>query len=422
MTRKNLLIIAAAILAIILGIALTRGQKDPAAEKRPAKSRGYAGLLDFLTAPDSNPESKEVNPDEVPSYEIEEAKIIKDVIIEKDPVCSGEDFKVTVVGHNPNGPDKHLVYRIGDRMGNPAILRFNQPGTREFYVVARDEGKHIDHRVVQVQVRECPEKPVVVLKARMHNTAPESGIFEVTSQKGLAEPCTYEWDFGDGKKTTTNTGYATHSYSDRVQTELQSSYIISIKVTDSQNKSVDARASISFPNIHYISRLMGQPILPVTADKFATWSGGTYEVKATIKNIFESQVEFDEAELEIKPCDSSYPPTVKVVAAREIMDTTALSSLETLTQTMRMSKALLGPSSCNVLVTFSGPFDKSSRVTAKMYVDIPPTSARDIDPARDKTVTDRAMVDKLNKAAQILGPGKPITPEDLERLEREGKL
>jgi hypothetical protein len=70
MTRKNVLIIAVAVFAIVLGILLTRGQKDPAAEKKSAKSKGYAGLLDFLTAPDSDPESKEVNPDEVPSYEI----------------------------------------------------------------------------------------------------------------------------------------------------------------------------------------------------------------------------------------------------------------------------------------------------------------------------------------------------------------
>ncbi|TAL34499.1 MAG: hypothetical protein EPN93_12330 [Spirochaetes bacterium] len=422
MTRKNILIIAVAAVAIILGIILTRGEKDPAEDKKSAKSKEYAGLLDFLTAPDNEPESKEVNPDEVPSYEIEEAKIIKDVIVEKDPVCSGEDFKVTVVAHNPNGPDKHLVYRIGDKMGNPAILRFTQPGTREFYVVARDEGKHIDHRVVQVQVQDCPGKPVVVLKARMHHTIPETGMFEVTSEKGLTGTCTYEWDFGDGKKTTTNTGYATHTYADRVQSELQSSYVISLKVTDSLNKAVDIRASLSFPNIHYISKLMGQPILPVTADKFATYAGGIYEVNATIKNIFESQVEFDEAELEIKPCDSSYSPTVRVVQARELMDTSLLAPLESLTQTIRMSKALLPPSSCNVTITFSGPFDKSTRVTAKVYVDIPPSSAKDIDTARDKTVTDKAMVEKLNKASRILGTGKPITPEDLDRLEKEGKL
>jgi len=32
------------------------------------------------------------------------------------------------------------------------------------------------------------------------------------------------------------------------------------------------------------------------------------------------------------------------------------------------------------------------------------------------------MIEKLNRAEKILGKGKPITPDDLEQLEREGML
>jgi hypothetical protein len=83
---------------------------------------------------------------------------------------------------------------------------------------------------------------------------------------------------------------------------------------------------------------------------------------------------------------------------------------------------LLPKSTCNLTITLSGQYPGNREVYAKIYLNIPPQSKEDIDASRDKIITDDDMIEKLNKASKILGKDKPITPQDIQKLEREGKL
>jgi len=416
-----LVIIIAGLLFILTGNDSSSNTSESSVTEQEKQSQ-LLNIFQFMSAGKEDKPQQEFDPEKIHTYEIKEANLIKDVILEKNPVCTNEDFKVTVIAKNPNGPDEHLVYRIQNELGNPAILRYTRPGKRVFYVVVRDEGKHIDFEKVEVTVQECPGKPTVILDARLHNLEPETAKFEVTSQKGLEGKCSYDWDFGDGNYMTTDTGYVEHNYAKREQTTLQSSFLVKVKVTDAQGHEATGRSTISFPNIHYLSNLMGNPVLPVTYNRFPRITDAGIEVTATIKNIFNEPVIFDSAELEMKPCDSSWSPEYRQVAASSLLEVTTIPPRGSTKQIIFMDRSLLPPSTCNVIIQLKGPFGKNEEVSAKLYLNIPPTGKEDIDPQKDKVIDDTEMVDKLNRAAEILGKDRPITPADIEKLEREGKL
>ncbi|NMB65120.1 MAG: hypothetical protein GYA16_09675 [Spirochaetes bacterium] len=402
---------------LILSVNKSNQQDDTS-----SKTQSLLNVFQFMSAPEPQEEIPPVDPEKVETYEIEQANFIKEIILEKNPVCAGEDFKVTVIAKNPFGPDAHLVYRISNKLGNPAILRFTKAGLREFYVTVRDEGKHIDMRKVQINVVDCADKPIVTLSARLHNLEPESAIFEVTSQKGLTGKCTYDWDFGDGTYATTQTGYITHSYASRDQKGLQSSFIAQVKVTDANGISAIGRGSISFPNVHYLSNLMGNPVIPVLYNKFPSIDNAYITVEINMKNIFDEPVAFNNAVIECKPCNTALSPDYKNINPDQILESTFIAPKSSVKQLLKVPKSLLPKSTCNLNITLSGPYPDKREVYAKIFLNIPPQSKDDIDTTRDKIITDDEMIQKLNKAAQILGKDRPITPQDIQKLEREGKL
>jgi len=420
---KRIYIIIGIIAAVMLiFIFLIHSNNDKLKNDDPSKNQSLLNIFQFMSQQEQSEQLPPVDPEKVETYEIEQANFIKDIILEKNPVCAGEDFKVTVIAKNPFGSDAHLVYRISNKLGNPAIMRFNKAGQREFYVTVRDEGKHIDMRKVQITVVECPDKPLVVLSARLHNLEPESAIFEVTSQKGLSGKCTYEWDFGDGTYATTQNGYITHSYASRDQKGLQSSFLVKVTVADANNITATGRNSISFPNVHYLSNLMGNPIIPVLYNKFPSIDSSTITVEVTMKNIFDEAVSFTNAVLECMPCNTEMSPDYKNINPDQLLESTYIAPRSTVKQLLKISRYLLPKSTCNLTITLSGQYPGNREVYAKIYLNIPPQSKEDIDASRDKIITDDDMIEKLNKASKILGKDKPITPQDIQKLEREGKL
>ncbi|HQK08339.1 MAG TPA: PKD domain-containing protein, partial [Spirochaetota bacterium] len=380
---KRIYIIIGIIAAVMLiFIFLIHSNNDKLKNDDPSKNQSLLNIFQFMSQQEQSEQLPPVDPEKVETYEIEQANFIKDIILEKNPVCAGEDFKVTVIAKNPFGSDAHLVYRISNKLGNPAIMRFNKAGQREFYVTVRDEGKHIDMRKVQITVVECPDKPLVVLSARLHNLEPESAIFEVTSQKGLSGKCTYEWDFGDGTYATTQNGYITHSYASRDQKGLQSSFLVKVTVADANNITATGRNSISFPNVHYLSNLMGNPIIPVLYNKFPSIDSSTITVEVTMKNIFDEAVSFTNAVLECMPCNTEMSPDYKNINPDQLLESTYIAPRSTVKQLLKISRYLLPKSTCNLTITLSGQYPGNREVYAKIYLNIPPQSKEDIDASR----------------------------------------
>ncbi len=427
-TRTGIIriLVLAVIVIVLVAFHLRSKIIEGSVQKEARRTDGIAGLFQFMTFEPDDETTQPLDLSKINSYEIEEEKFIKNVLLEKDPVCTGEDFLVTVEASNPNGPDSNLVVRIGNKPGNPAIMRFTRAGEREFYVVVRDEGKHIEYKKVKVEVRDCADRPSVFLRSVLHGTRPEVAEYEVTDITGLSGSLSFEWDFGDGSRLKTSAPYATHNYGLREQNRFLSTFLTKVTVIDSRKVRAEGRTTISLPNIHFVSKMMGNPIVPVVYNRFPEISGGRYETKITMKNIFEEAVEFDEAEVEYRTCDTAGSPVYKTVAAGSLISSTSIPASSVVEDRIVLNRSSMPKGTCNVVIKLTGKMPGDNTVTASIYLDIPPAAGENVgdkeEGKSDRVVTDKTMQEKLNKAAAILGKDRPITPDDIKRLEKEGKI
>ncbi len=402
---------------IILIIVLALINKKDSNDNDPAdKQKHINSLFNFMT--DEN--AIKLDPDRIEKFEINQAKIIQDVILEKKTVCSGEDVLVTVIGHNPNGSDANLAYRIGDMRGNPAVLRFKKPGKREFYVVAQDGGSHVDFKPVEIDVIDCPDRIQIVLEGKLSSLKSEEAEFEVVKKTGIGERCSYEWDFGDGSKTSSTYGYITHNYALRNQKAFQSTFTVKVKATDDEGRTATGRCSISLPNTHYISSLLNDAIIPAQYNSFPVLKGSCYEAPVSFKNIYDADAVFSRAVIEIQPCATSGEMSTVNVNPGGLISASRLSAGSTSSDVLRIDRTMIPAGTCNLIVRFTGEMTDRKPVTSAVYLNIVPEGKDAGD--RKTVVSDKGMVEKLEKAARILGRGRPITPDDLKRLEKEGKL
>lgn len=415
--KKTLIVIGAAAAVILIIILYALVSKPDSADGNPGeKQKHINSLFNFMT----DVSEMKIDPDKIEKFEINQAKIIQDVILEKKTVCSGEDFLVTVVGHNPNGSDANLAYRVGDARGNPAIIRFIKPGKREFYVVVQDEGSHIDFKKVDINVVDCPDRVQLVLEGKLASLKSEEAEFEVVKKTGIGERCTYEWDFGDGSKTNGTYGYITHNYALRDQKAFQSAFTVTVKATDSEGRTATGRCSISLPNTHYISSLLNDAIIPAQYNSFPVLKGSYYEVPVSFKNIYDTDAFFSGAVIEVQPCASSKNSAAVNANPGSLLGVSRLTAGETSSDVLRIDRSMIPAGTCNLIVRLTGELANQKPVTSAVYLNIVPEGTDAAD--RKKVVSDKNMVEKLEKAARILGRGRPITPDDLKRLEKEGKL
>ncbi len=411
--HKWLLLVLGSILLIGGIIALRSGGKKEA----PVENEPQAALSFYQNLFSSIGGENVPDPSKVPTFDVERIDFIKRVQV-KQTVCVGEDFEVKVTARDPDGRDKDLIYKVGTKVGNPVIYRYLAEGTHELVVTVRDF-KRIDTKTVTVKAVRCAERPIAYLKAGLHPMRPEEGEFEVVKTEGLSGKCTYAWDFGDGSSKTTGVGYATHNYFAREQTRFHSTFIVSVTVSDGSGKSATAKASIDFPNTHWISAQMGAASVPMSYNRFPVKKGDSYVVDMNMKNIYRERISFSEATVDYTPCDTSLPPESREYGAGALLSQTSLAPNETAGATLSIARSIMPRSTCNVTVKLRGSTQSGKQLTANMYLTIPATGE---DLKKKGVVIDDPELDrKIQKAKRILGKDF-VTTDELRTLEKEGKL
>ena len=147
-----------------------------------------------------------------------------------------------------------------------------------------------------------------------------------------------------------------------------------------------------------------------------------YELPVAMKNIYDEDITFQTADIEYKPCDSSGMTETRRIDAGVLLANTVLPRRGTVDTILSFDKSQLPPFTCNLSIRLSGRMRGVTEVVANMHISIPPSGRDSVDEGRDAVVKDDEMINKLNRAAEILGRDRPITPDDIRRLEKEGKL
>lgn len=413
---KWLLLVLGSVLLIVIVVSSRRGSETAV---KPEGKDGSSAMNFYLNMFSGREGGPDLDPSKVKTFEVARRDFIRKVMVEKDPVCVGEDFQVKVLADDPEGRGQDLIYKIGSKVGNPVIMRYQVEGDYEIMVTVRDF-KRIDTKSVTVRAVKCPDKPVIWLKAHLHPMRPEEGEFEVVRKQGLSGKCAYAWDFGDGATKTTDIGYTTHNYFNREQKRFHSTFIVQVTVTDEKGNRGTARSSLDFPNTQWIASKMGSTTIPIAYNRFPVYKDGRYTTELGMKNIFDRNLTFTDADVDFTHCDTSRRPLSRTYSADAFLSHSVVAHNSVVNGTFSFTKELLPPSTCNLTVRLRGTLQGGGDVTANLYFTIP-ASGEDLKYKKHVQVDDPELDRKVQKAKKILGKDF-VTVDELRTLEKEGKL
>jgi hypothetical protein len=384
--------------------------------------------------------------EEVSSRSVEAADLIESVSLDKRRVCPGEDFAVTVRGKPDNArsrlPIAELNFNVDGKFGNPIVLHGLATGTQTHFVVASNGVDRVQHREFQVEVLaadapECEGARSVTLRVERSHRDQDTVSARVVATHGLTPPLRYEWDFGDGAKTSGAEHAAEHSYAMRDQTRKIAAYVVQVAVSDAAGKKAIGRDSVHLSNMHHLARAFGDRLTKTVYDRFPKPAPDGYRFDATFRNLESDAVKYARATLTQKSCLAGRDDRVTEVDASALSAPDVIEANATRQAPLIIPKALVAPDTCVLEVELTGdsipprigePMDNSpiryrpvsTRFTFELRA-APPAEEGGAQELASRRIEDPALAAKVLAAANILGSSR-VTPEQVERLEREGRL
>lgn len=374
------------------------------------------------------------------------ADLIADVHIDKSRVCAGESFLVNIRGKPENAgsqlPIAELNFNIDGRFGNEIALTPRSPGIEQYTVVASNGVDKIEHRTFNVEVlpsdaQECTAHAIVTLAVEHASSSPDLIVARVVAHQGLVEPIQYTWSFGDGIGAETREPVATHDYALRDQQRTLSSYVVSVDARDANARHAQGRATIHLMNNHYRARMFGSRLVQAVYDHFPAVTSSGYHVDVTLRSFEPDPVVWEHAKLVERRCLAGQSDQTHELAAAEVTTALRLEPERASKAALQIPKALVGENTCAIALELTGDTipPRSGHTLPSSPIEIRPVMTRinlEIRAAPSaeqggattlarRAVRDPELLKKLRRAAEILGSER-ITPAQLERLERDGKL
>lgn len=366
--------------------------------------------------------------------------LIESIELEKKRACPGEAVQMVMRQRaDIGGPVEFTSPNGGD--GNPAIVAFDQPGPHTIDVVARNGVGGVDYGTAELEILEpdspeCANQPVISVRAEVSSLEEDTADIQVASNGVLQGQLHYTYEFGDGLSAEATAPAVTHNYQLRPQNGPSSTFVVKVRARDEHGKTAEGRASIVFSNIAWLSRAVGSPMVPVAYSRFLEKRGEAIETELTFRNIEDHPIKFETAEVQVDSC-TDRPPVVFQYPAAQVLqgvDTLPTGGVESTTLSLPAADI---DGACRVVVVLAGdtvPGRAGTQIAqvvprtfdttrAQISLDLagPPLEGA-LAAAAPVAVDDEKFQDMLTKAQAILGSDRPITPEELQRLAREGRL
>ncbi len=273
---------------------------------------------------------------------------IRDVVIEKNTVCTGEAFEVRVVMENQDGPDSDLICRLGNKFSNAAVFNYSEPGDQVIRIYVRDSQGNVDARNLPISVIDCPEKAAMFIKAIQKSRMANEIEFAIIEKRGITCPCTYEWEFGDGTTRTTAEESISHNYGNRPQDAFSSTFIVSVKAVDKDGTKAATQTSITLINTRFVSKQVGFAVVPIIYNTRPEFADNAYSIRAKIENIYDAPITFIEATILIKSAATNETLEEETVSAGSIMKKLEIKSGEIVEDVISIPSRLV-PASRNII-------------------------------------------------------------------------
>lgn len=348
--------------------------------------------------------------------------LIEELSVDRRKVCPEEDVLIRATPAE-NSP---LRYVIQGESGDRLVRRWSTPGSKQVFAVARGGQDAIDYRKIGIVVLnendpECAGKPKGRLDAGTTIGMTDHVDIEARNIRGLQPPYEFIWDFGDGTSARTEVPFARHDYSTRDQNDYSSSFVVTLLVRDSAGNELPLRTSVTLTNVHFMTSLGGTLIIPVSYNRFPKEEKGLFRTKAHFTNIGKSELSFSAARVVPYSCKQGNSGQILEIPASQILDRTRFSGKRTEGAKLSLSRSQIGTGVCQARVSLIGEVDgREVRSELSLDLDMPEVATADGQYGAQR-VQDEDLSEKIVKAARILGRAQ-VTPADLEKLEKEGKL
>jgi hypothetical protein len=432
-TSRRVLFILALLALVVLGLWLAlRGTKP-----KPA-ARGPTHKVTVGAAPRFAP-MKKFDPRVLPHPSVGEPEpIIDEVILEKKEVCEGEENLVTVRAHTPNGTDSFLHYTVGEGTGAQTVLRTfsagREKGNPRFVMVFGRNNVVTTVPLPEFTLKSCQQDRIVEIR---HRLMPNSvGHFElwaevrdfgVKSQRDAPpfQAKSYVWTFGDETSETTTVPRVVHSYEERPQETLYSTFLVTVTITGADGTKLVGRRSLQLMNpvFEELWRNGAVRLLVALDPPFPelNTSSRTVEHTARVWHLREEPVTLTKV-----VATTNYFPRQAAVEKETVAETLQPAAFAGTTVIppgrgieFRVSKSAKdGPDWHSVEYVLHGTSAEGWPAIGNFALMMPPP-----EPTRERhqPITDPLKVAKILKARELLGK-EFVTDEDLFRLQREGKF
>jgi hypothetical protein len=178
--------------------------------------------------------------------------IIDEILVEKPEVCEGEENLVTVRAHTPDhADDAYLHYLIAGETGarvpvrgvaNPQLV-----SARQVTVFGRNNVA-TTVPLPPFRVKDCKVPRRLFIEHRVNPNTSAEFSFNARIFDAAIEPVRYEWDFGDGQRSTTSVPVEVHDFSARRQDALYSQILVRCTAVAADGEQVSGRDSLQLLN------------------------------------------------------------------------------------------------------------------------------------------------------------------------------
>jgi hypothetical protein len=170
------------------------------------------------------------------------------------------------------------------------------------------------------------------------------------------------------------------------------------------------RLALALTNPGYLSGRSGRRVLPVEVDRFAPRGS------LRVRNIHSEPVTLSSALLRGLACRDGRPLEARAVAAADLLgETPRLAGGQIWSGKVAVGDELFAEPACVADVTLRGTNARGQDVTARFALEL------GVSTARARPITDAATAARVRRAQALLGRPQ-VTPDDLDRLAREGRL
>jgi hypothetical protein len=358
------------------------------------------------------------------------APVIDAIELEKQKICIGEENLVTIRAHTPGDPDDpHLQAAISGRPGFqvPLVGRHRdseEDGEPEIVTVVGRDGVMTQAPVPRFEVVDCIAARQLSIKIRnIPNGGDEMELWASVSDNTSPRPLQvseWQWDFGDGSRTTSTSPIVSHDFGTRTQDTLASTFLVTVTAVGTSGETVVGRREIAYHNrgFEMISQRGMVLIESRLTPRFATRDErGIVRQQVAVWHRYKQPVEITEV-IRTRYADSGGEVlSQERLSPAEVFDTSTLLPGRPL-EIARELDPTSDPRIAFDTYAVHGRTSDGLPAAGEFSIMVPPVLPKHLADMPNR-VEDPMLAARIVKAQTVLGK-RFVNDEDLYRLEREG--